>query len=219
MAFWSNRILSNLEGKFSEVYLQNLFGGAESRSGRGSDSDQTLVLRMKLPSLFRKLEVSTVLDLPCGDFNWMRNVDLKGLSYTGADIVPGLVEKLTQKFAGSGKSFIVLDPVRDELPTLFDAIFCRDLLVHLSTKEILAVLRHFKSSGSKYLLTTHFTGDRKYRDLKFFSRGIEWRPLNLTMDPFRFPNPIEILNERCTEGNGAFTDKSIAVWLLDEIKC
>jgi len=208
---------SNLVKKFSGVYEKNLFFGSESRSGRGSDSDQTKVISGQLPLVLSKLGVSTLLDLPCGDLNWMRNVSLGGVSYTGADIVPELIQKLTKEFANSDRRFISLNAASDPLPEAFDAIFCRDLLVHLSTKDIFSTLKNFKSSGSTFLLTTHFTDPRKYKNLPFVSISVGWRPINFTLKPFHFPQPEIIINEGCTESGGSFSDKSIAVWRLQEL--
>jgi hypothetical protein len=36
-------------------------------------------------------DVKSLLDIPCGDFHWMRRVNLQGLSYVGADIVRELI--------------------------------------------------------------------------------------------------------------------------------
>ena len=36
----------------------------------------------------RELALTLVLDVPCGDFAWMRHVDLGDAAYVGADIVP-----------------------------------------------------------------------------------------------------------------------------------
>jgi hypothetical protein len=44
-----------------------------------------------------------------------------------------------------------------------------------------------------------------------------WRPLNLERPPFGFPPPLRVLNEKCTEAGGAFRDKSLAVWWLQDL--
>jgi 2-polyprenyl-3-methyl-5-hydroxy-6-metoxy-1,4-benzoquinol methylase len=111
----------------------------------------------------------------------MKDVDLGSISYTGADIVPQLISELQSRFEGSGKNFVCIDATREN-PGPFDAIFCRDMLVHLSYKEILQTLKMFKASGSRYLLTTHFTGPRIFEDLK----RLGWRPINFTAEPFVF---------------------------------
>ncbi len=44
-----------------------------------------------------------------------------------------------------------------------------------------------------------------------------WRTLNLEIHPFHFPKPITVINEHCTEGNGEYSDKSLELWLLEDI--
>jgi hypothetical protein len=207
----------NLARKFSKVYKKGLFFGKESLSGRGSDADQTLVIKNELPRILRELNVRTLLDLPCGDLNWMSEVDLDQVSYTGADIVPELIDDLKVRFKDSGREFICVDSSKDPIVLEYDAIFCRDLLVHLSTSDIKSVLSNFKASKSTFLITTHFSNDRKYRSLPSVSIGIGWRAINFRKAPFNFPAPLLELNEGCTEGNGDFRDKSLAVWKLSDI--
>ncbi len=44
------------------------------------------------------------------------------------------------------------------------------------------------------------------------------RVLNLQQAPFNFPPPEHLLVEECTEGNGAYRDKSLGVWNLDALR-
>src|SRR5208282_2567940 len=60
--------------------------GAESQSGLGSYLCETEGVRAALPILTRELDVLDFLDAPCGDFNWMKEVDLGVRSYVGFDI-------------------------------------------------------------------------------------------------------------------------------------
>ena len=201
-----------LRSRFTRIYRSNSWGGSESVSGVGSDSDQTDQLKLQLPLILKDLGVETFLDLPCGDLNWLKSVDLGSISYTGADIVPQLISDLRTRFVNSNKKFICLDATREN-PGIHDAIFSRDMLVHLSYKDILRTLKIFKNSGSQYLLMTHFTGPRIFRDTEIPS----WQPINFTVAPFYFPPPIRILDEQCSEAHGAFADKSIAVWRLADL--
>jgi hypothetical protein len=202
----------NLRSRFTRIYLKNSWGSSESLSGGGSDAAQTAQLRFELPLILEDLKVKTLLDLPCGDLNWMKSVDLGSISYTGADIVPQLISDLEMRFSDSGRKFICLDATREN-PGRYDAIFCRDMLVHLSHRDIIRALNNFKNSGSKYLLTTHFNDPRPFQDLG----KLGWRPINFTLEPFSFPSPIRLLDELCTESDGEFADKSIAVWRLDDL--
>jgi len=181
----------------------------ESISGPGSNLQQTQRLRAGLPLLLAHLGIRSLLDAPCGDFNWMHTVDLGVEQYTGVDVLGDVIAGHQGRHAGPRRRFLRVDLLEAELPRA-DAIFCRDLLPHLSYAEIRAVLRNFRRSGATWLLTTTFTGPRPNRD----TAGGDWRTLNLQQAPFNFPPPLLLLNEQCSEGGGAYADKSLAVWRL-----
>jgi hypothetical protein len=208
---------SRLSRKFERVFRGNLFGGMDSRSGRGSDADQTGVLRSELPKLLEAFGILTLLDLPCGDLNWISKTDLGRVIYRGVDVVPELIAKLSREHSTGGKSFEVADITREVPSGKFQAILCRDLFVHLTTAEIKLALIHLKKTGATFLLTTHFSNPRPYRNLPSIPFRVGWRPINLMEAPFHFPPPLSILNEKCTEANGRFSDKSIAVWRLQDL--
>jgi hypothetical protein len=79
--------------KFTEVYQKNIWHGTESVSGTGSDSRQTALLRRVLPETVAELGARSIIDAPCGDLHWMKDVPWEslGVDYTGVDIVPALV--------------------------------------------------------------------------------------------------------------------------------
>lgn len=206
----------SLNKKFTQVFEKNLFHGEDSLSGEGSNHLQTKELAEGLPKLLKKFQIKSILDVPCGDFHWMQNVALDDIHYTGADIVDNMVAQLQMKYSSSKRTFVTFD-LAEQIPPNIDAIFSRDLFVHLSTAEIRRALRNISVSNSKYFFTTTFTNNRKYRDLPLVSRGIAWRPINFQNAPFNFPKPLEILVENCTEANGAFSDKAIGVWKISDL--
>jgi len=202
-----------LKEKFSEVYEKNIFGGGVSRSGEGSDLRQTAVIRRELPTLLSELGIKVFLDAPCGDWYWMSKVGLPVEKYIGLDIVDALVAKNQSNFADSTFSFQCLNLAEGDLPKA-DLIFSRDCLVHLSFADALKILTNFKRSGAKYLLTTTFKDRGHNADLD----GEFWRPLNMQLAPFNFPQPIKMINEGCTECNNLFADKCLGLWLLQDIE-
>lgn len=204
----------DLQQKFSFIYEKNTFGGKESRSGSGSDLEQTQEIRHELPELIKQFKIQTMMDAPCGDLFWMKTVRLGVKTYIGVDIVDILVEKNQRDFGNDMRKFMCLNLTDDELPCV-DLIFCRDCLVHLNFADAQKVLENFKRSGSRYLLTTTFPGREENRDL--LGKDI-WRPLNLQAEPFNLPTPLRLITEKCTEGNGAYTDKSLALWRLSDIQ-
>lgn len=201
-----------LKERFAHIYETNLWGSDESISGAGSVLEQTGALRAQLPVLLRELQVTSMLDLPCGDFGWMRDVDLSGVEYLGGDIVPDLIARHQREFGGTGRRFAVLDVTRDPLPEV-DLVFCRDCLVHLSAQHIWDAIANLKASGSQWLLTTTFPEHPENHDID----DGDWRLLNLERAPFHFPPPTATLNEACTEHDGAFADKSLGLWRIAEL--
>ena len=196
---------------FERIYAQKSWGDGKSLSGYGSDAEQTEVIRAALPDLFEELAVESVLDVPCGDFNWMRLLDLK-LDYIGADVVPAVIERNQRLYGKSGRRFQILDITRDPLLKV-DLILCRDLLVHLSFHDIKSALSNIFESGSRFVLTTTFPTRDINRDIE---TG-QWRPLNLQRPPFSFPPPIRLITERCTEWGGQWADKCLGLWEVDAI--
>jgi hypothetical protein len=203
--------MSELKEIFTEIYQNNLWTSRESKSGAGSELKNTEIVRNELPSLFKKFNIKTMLDIPCGDFNWMNHVDRTGIDYIGGDIVEDLIENNKKNY--NDIDFRVLDVTKDELPKV-DIIFVRDLLGHFNYKNIAIAISNMKKSGSKYLLTTCFT---KWD----FNSNIEdggWRPINLMIKPFNF-KPIYLINEDCVEGGGDYNDKCLIMFDLNRLEC
>ena len=172
---------------FKMAYATRAWGSAESGSGIGSELAATENVSAYLPELFQRLQVSKFLDAPCGDWNWMRRVDLSGVDYVGADVVSDIVAKNNQQYARSGVQFIHADLTKDYLPPV-DMIMCRDCWVHLSFQDIAAILKNFRRTGATWLLVSN-TPSRDRNQNK--PTGIDWRHLNLHLPPFSFPPKIE----------------------------
>jgi len=205
-------ITKTRQQKFTEVYHKNTWNGTESLSGTGSDLAQTSLLRKILPALLQDLAADSLVDAPCGDMHWMKDIPWESLNiaYTGVDIVPDLIEKNRRSFPT--RRFECLDLVTDILPKA-NIIFCRDCLVHLPLAEVQTVIRNFIKSGAAWLLTTTFPTRPNNPDVRWSG----WRPLNLEAAPFNFPAPFRLFNEHCTEDNGQYADKSLALWRLSEL--
>ncbi len=198
---------------FGRIYHANHWGAAASVSGEGAEAAQTAQLEALLPLLLRTLGATTLLDAPCGDYGWMQRVELPGVDYIGADIVPELVAANQQRYGRAHRRFVCLDLAADPLPQA-DVLLCRDLLVHLSFVDIQRVLRNVRRSGIPYLLTTTFPAEPFNVDI---ASG-DWRPLNLERSPFALGLPQAFLHEGCTEGGGRFADKGLGLWRVDALR-
>lgn len=202
----------NLEERFARIYQTNLWFDAESRSGTGSSLDATARLRDSLPPLLRSLNARRLLDVPCGDFNWMSHVDLSGIDYIGGDIVESMIEANRERYESATRKFMRVDITNGPLPDA-DVILCRDCLVHFSFDNIIAAFRTIKASGAQYFLTTTFLDRQINKDIV----DGDWRPLNLEQSPFLLPAPLSVILEDCTEEGGAYADKALAVWRVSDL--
>ncbi len=191
---------------FAEHTRTNGWGSEESLSGTGSTLEQTAVIRQRLPELVRVYGVETILDIPCGDFNWMRHVDLL-VRYIGADIVDDLIRQNREAYADDRRAFEVLDLTRDMLPRA-DLVLCRDCLFHLSFAHAAMALANIKASGSRLLLAT--TNPELQRNRDIVTGG--WRRLNLRRPPFSLPEPVLLIDEQIP-GH----DKHIGLWRIVDL--
>lgn len=199
------------DGVFGEIYRRNLWGSRESRSGTGSTLESTRRVREYLPDLVQRLGVKTLIDVPCGDFYWMKTIDL-GCDYLGIDVVDEVVTDNTQRYAERNRKFLRRD-VRDENVPRGDLILSRDLLVHFSFADIFRALNVFLRSETRWLLATTFI----HREENIDIQTGDWRPLNLQIHPFNFPEPTELLIEGSDEADGLFSDKALALWPLKNL--
>ena len=223
----SRKSSGSFEEKFSNIFHDNRFHGSKSLSGRGSDLDQTRKIELEIPQILKDFNVGSVLDVPCGDQNWITRIDFRHISYLGADIVPSLIKRNIELYGTESRHFIELDLTK-VVPPKVDLILCRDLFVHLDTDSINSCLRNIRASGSTYFLSTTFTNSRRYKNLPlsdlrlskrfpFLANGAAWRPINLQLAPFFLSAPLRLLNEDCTEGNGKFSDKSLGLWTIEDL--
>lgn len=211
---------NELEIHFTNIYEKNTWNGKESKSGTGSDTKTTANMRPQLTNMINDLQAKTMLDLPCGDFNWMKEIisDLHIEDYTGGDIIRPMIRENQIKYGGmrivAAPKFMYFNLIED-VPPKVDVILCRDGLVHFSYKTIMKVIKNFIASGSTFLITTHFIDtEREYPDI---TDG-KWHPLNLTLPPFNFPPPFKVIIEGCTECDGIYKDKALGLWRLHDLK-
>lgn len=203
----------NSKDIFTKYYTHNIWNGDRSKSGPGSDIEQTMFLIRELEFLLKKYEIKTVLDIPCGDFNWMKHVNLDNIIYHGADIVDQLICDNKTKYEDKNISFSVLDLVNDTLPKA-DLVIVRDCFVHLQTSDVLKALNNIKESGSKYLLTTHFSW--KHQKANEEINTGDWRRINLELPPYNLARPIDVIVEGNTYSQNY--DKTMSLWQIKDIE-
>ncbi len=203
---WQKLISLNAKDKFTAIYKNNLWNNEESKSGGGSTLRRTLQIRNKLPALLKKYNIRSICDAGCGDFNWMKHVDMGKTRYIGVDIVGDIIDTNKALYANERRQFVELDIINEKLPEV-DLILCRECLFHLSFADIQTTISNFKANRSMYLLTTHFPNIERNVDVVTGScRGLNW-----TLPPFHFPAPVITLSEDRSS-------QCLALWRLDDLR-
>jgi hypothetical protein len=205
--------MGNLEKKYlekqsngaKEIYDRNkkltkkFFNKLESVSGVGSTVKLTEHFRSFLDKAIKNHQIKSISDCPCGDFNWMRYVNLEGIDYTGYDIVSDLLEENINKFPNF--KFKHFNAIEDVLPEK-DLIVARDFLFHLSKESGEKVIHNFRASKSKFIITTSFDDLVENVDLKpeEKERGWGWRKINIEKAPYNLGEPIDAIEEKTPNG-------------------
>lgn len=192
---------------FRHIYRAGIWNRAQSTvpvSGPGSSLDATAIVRRSLPGLLETVGCQTLLDVGCGDQSWISALRLKQ-KYIGIDIVPELIEENRRLFPE--REYHCLDAVTDDLPEA-DTVLCREVLFHLGLADGHSLIRNLARKQRRYLIATTdevtlFNADIQSGDFRF---------LNLTRRPFRFPKPdYAIADDRLVSG------RLLSVWRFDRL--
>ena len=138
-----------------QIYEQHLWGGDRHAfySGDGSHNPNLVKPYVTAVSKFLKSFETplTVCDLGCGDFNVGKQLAPYTKKYIGVDIVENLIDHNQNTFASENIRFQCLDIAQDEIPQA-DCAILRQVLQHISNKEVLQVVRKLKDY--KYIILT-----------------------------------------------------------------
>ena len=193
------------EKRFNLIYKTNFWSSNESVSGYGSELKNTINIEKEIINIVKKYEIKSILDAPCGDFNWVKNILDKNLSYIGGDIVQEIIDNNIRKFKSNNLKFIKIDITKESLPKS-DLMICRDCLIHLSFESIRLFFENFRKSKINYLLLTTYKLKDKTKKLDNLDiPDGEYREIDLTRPPFLLPSPLhEILDKDELNKNSGF---------------
>ena len=175
--------------------------------GTGSTMENTLILRQQLLPLLERHAITSMADVPCGDFSWMSQIQFpEGFRYMGGDIVGFMIEKNRANYPDV--HFEQFDLSQDILPEV-DLLFCRDCLFHFS-QDIQKTLDKISQSNVKYVMfTSYYNGNN--HDI---GTG-EFRELDFLKDPYNFPEPLDFIDEHIS---GEHLKRRLCLWSIDTIK-
>ncbi len=181
---------------FDRIYRYNFWGGKSSRSGTGSEGEFARQKIAILDEIIKEHQVSSILDLGCGDFFWMQEIAGAVDRYHGVDIVESVIEANKRQFENEQVSFSCLDlsdpeqqkmlPVRE-----VDLVTCLDVFGHMLNQEVDSLLNFVLNDLDARLLLVTNRRDESSTDYlqreKTRHQGIdiEQHPLFLERQPKR----------------------------------
>jgi Methyltransferase domain. len=172
----------NRKGIFETIYKKNewIYG-----SGENSLPENTVEYRKFLQKFLKDYEIKSVIDVGCGDWQFSKFIDWSGINYVGVDIVKSVIIKNKKEYEKENIHFYCKDAVRYTLSEA-DLIIIKDVLQHLSNKNVLKILRQLKKF--KYVLLIN-----DFAEYNTDCRDGRYRALNLNGEPFNL-NAQKICN-------------------------
>jgi 2-polyprenyl-3-methyl-5-hydroxy-6-metoxy-1,4-benzoquinol methylase len=163
-------------------------------------------IRRALQPLLTELNTQTLLDVGCGDFLWMKEINLD-CQYIGIDVVEDVITANDRVYASETRIFQKLDATIDALPKA-DTVLCREMIFHLCFADIWRVLANIKRSQAVFLIATNDPSLRYNADIV----SGDFRLLNLHRAPFYLPSPnLSIPDDRLSPG------RTLSVWKTSEL--
>ena len=175
-----------------QVYEMKLWGTNNTAFYSGDGSHNLKITKPYLQAVTSFLisfkNPISVCDLGCGDFNIGKELVKYTQQYFAVDIVPELIEFNKNKFVKENLEFSCLDIAKDNLP-IADCVIIRQVLQHLSNKEIQNVVSKLKNY--KYVILTEHLPNGSFIPNKdiISGQGIRLKKnsgVNLLEAPFNF---------------------------------
>ena len=193
-----NKIVFNSIYKSNHWNKSQKFNLNQSYSGPGSvpNSIQTNNLISELQKFFEANNIRNILDAPCGDCAWIKNIFVTDIMYTGIDIVEDLVNQNKLKFSSNKNiKFYCKDLTEYNDFDNYDFILMRDFFIHLPISNIKKILTNLKNSSCKYFAFNNYESASLNKDI---TTG-QHRKINLLKDPFFLNLPYYKIHEVNTD--------------------
>ena len=146
------------EETFKKIYEEKIWEYGDRQkycSGGGSHNLKIITPYINIISDFLNTKNKPiVIDAGCGDFNLGKNFVKSCRKYFAIDIYDKLIEYNRKKFKLNNLEFLTKDITKDKLPD-GDILIVRQVLQHLSNKEIINFLKNIKNKYNYFIVVEH----------------------------------------------------------------
>ena len=198
---------------FTGIYEHKVWSAAGGGSGAGSTLAYTIGARHILDEVVSAHNITSIADVPCGSFHWMKNwmKNHSEIDYTGIDIVD---LGLASQHAGDANLHFLTGDISAPYPLPpVDLVLSRDALQHLPLSLIFGTLRNVRSADPRFFLVG------SYPEAAAGNADIpigEYFPIDLARPPFSLGAPEVDFPEHTPDGKHLYlyTRAQMRAWQL-----
>lgn len=169
--------MDNHKEIFNNIYQFNAWGKG---SGPGSIYENCKVYVQYLQNFLKHNNIKSVCDVGCGDWQFSKHIDWKGIDYTGIDVSNIILEN-TKKYSTDNVKFLELNAIEDGIPDA-ELLIMKDVIQHWSNDDIVKFLP--KLFNYKYCLITNGFPNDLLSQLNQNTNTGNFRPVDLSQSPF-----------------------------------
>ena len=207
------RAHASVASVFTSIYNNKVWTAAGGGSGAGSTIAYTIGARHILNAVVSAHNITSIADVPCGSFHWMR-VFMKNhseIEYTGIDVVD---LGLAAQHAGDANLHFLTGDISAVYPLpAVDLVLSRDALQHLPYDLIFGTLRNVRKADPRFFLVGSYpkaaAGNADIPIGEYF-------PIDLARPPFSLGAPEADYSEHTPDGKHLYlyTRAQIRAWQL-----
>lgn len=192
---------SNFESAQEYIKMKRSHG-EQSLCGSGSWKEQARDAQEFIQEKIIEHQYESILDLGCGDWNWMEEIDFKGAKYLGVDADAEMIYNNSVKYAFNEISFRCADIFKMDIPEV-DLVICRDVLFHVRPELAVCLINKLKQRSRLHFISTSFNREKKNQEPRKYCKIEDWfyYRINLLTEPFNLKeNLVETREEKASQG-------------------
>ena len=195
---WSlsrNNLVEKFSSIFDDIYINKEWGPGKIQGGSSGPGSNVIANKKYINYLndfIKEKNIKSIVDIGCGDWQIMKNINLNNIKYYGYDASKNVINNNNNKFKKENIKFIYSDlDLKTNYPKA-DLLICKDVLQHLSYKNINKIISQFNKF--KYLFIIDDKNDSGNTINKDIKDG-GYRKIDIRNPPFNIKNlsePIQL---------------------------
>lgn len=184
--------MSKLKENFTRVYTENIWGKQDeshmskrknkkfySGGGTDPDNDKNNTYINLIQSYINRPDISTVVEIGCGDWEVSSRIDWSGVDYTGYDLVESLIDYNTEHFGSGNIKFICDDTIISNNATKADLIIVKDVFQHLPPSFCKDFIKSIPMNFKYNIITNDYSNNNEIEIGGYCGNDFSQEPFNM----------------------------------------